>query len=231
MTTTESSRKATTVLSGRRDDIRGLRSRPRRGGLLAFAALMIVGSAVAVAVLVNRAGDTHEVLIARTEIPEGHTIQRDDLATARVSGVEGTYSVEQVNSLVGTTAVVGVVPRQVMTESMVSESPVPGEGESLVGLNLDPSRVPSAGLEPGDNVMVIAAAGGETGANPEELDVPTVLTSGASVFDLAGSATEGEGILITLRVAETDAAKIAAYSVAGRVAVVETSAGAGAGGS
>lgn len=226
-----SSPRGPTALTGRRTDDRGPRDRPRRGGLLAFAALMIVGSAVAVAVLVNRAGETEEVLAARVGVAEGHTITRGDLVTKRVAGIADAFPVGDAASLIGSTAVVGVVPGQIITEQMVTESPTPGTGESLVGLNLDPSRAPSAGLKAGDHVTVVAVSSGENGANPDELQAPPVLATDARVFDTAGSAVEGGGVLITLVVAEADAARIAAYSTAGRVAIVETAAPAEGGGS
>lgn len=216
--------RATTASAGRRTDDRGPRDRPRRGGLLAFAALMIVGSAVAVAVLVSRAGETEEVLAARVGVAEGHTMTRGDLVTKRVAGIADAFEVDDAASLIGSTAVVGVVPGQVITEQMVTESPTPAAGESLVGLSLDPSRAPSAGLQAGDHVMVVAVTGGDNGADPDELQAPPVLATDARVFDTAGDAVEGGGVLVTLVVAEADAARIAAYSTAGRVAIVETSA-------
>jgi hypothetical protein len=224
MTATQSEPKSASILSGRRSDDRALRTRSRRSGLLAFAALMIVGSAVGVAVLVNHAGATHEVLVARTSIAEGHTITRDDLASTRVAGVDQTFSFDDAASLIGSTALVRIVPRQVITEQMVADSPLPAAGKSMVGLNLDPARAPSAGLDPGDHVMVVAVADGENGATPEDLDAPVLLASDAQVFDIAGSATEGGGVLVTLVVRETDAARVAGYSAAGRVAIAETAA-------
>lgn len=225
-----SSPKAATASMGRSTNDRALRDRPRRGGLLAFAALMIVGSAVAAAVLVDRAGQTQEVLAARVSVAEGHTITRDDLVTKRVAGIADSFAVSEANSLVGTTAVVGVVPGQIITEQMVTESPTPAAGESLVGLNLDPSRAPSAGLEAGDHVTVVAVTSGENGANADELEAPPVLATDARVFEATGSAVEGGGVLITLVVAEADAVRISAYSTAGRVAIVETAAPAEGGG-
>ncbi|MBC7593428.1 MAG: hypothetical protein H7288_05750 [Kineosporiaceae bacterium] len=220
--TTKPTSKASTILSGRSTDDRGLRDRPRRAGQLALAGLLIAGSAVASAVLINRAGDTQQVLAARSSIAKGHTIARGDLVTKDVAGITDTFNINAAASLVGTTAVVDLVPGQVLTASMVSKTPSPGRGESIVGLNLDPSRVPSAGLDPGDTVAVIAVTGGDVGASSEEIDAPPVLASNARVFDVQGSATEGGGVLVTLVVQDSAAARIAAYSTAQRIAIVET---------
>jgi hypothetical protein len=231
MTVTSARPESVSRLSGRRNDDRGLRSRPRRGGLLAFAALMIVGSAVSVAVLVNRAGDTQEVFAARTNIAEGHIINSGDLVTKRVAGIDGVFVAGDASMLLGSSAVVGVVPGQVITQAMVSKSPTPAKGESLVGLNLDPARAPSAGLSAGDHVTVVAVPGGDGGADEAQLEAPTVLAVNAKVFDIAGSAVEGGGSLVTIVVPEADAARVAAFSTAGRIAIVEIGMGDEAGGS
>lgn len=227
--TATSSQKTTTILNGRRPDERRLRTRPRRGGLLAFAGLMIIGSAVAVAVLVSRAGDTREVLAAKDAIAKGHTISRDDLTVKDVAGIDHTFPASNATGLIGSTALVDVVPDQVLTEAMVSKDPTPGPGNAVVGLNLEPSRVPSAGLDPGDTVDVIAVSGGDNAAKDDELDAPPILASSAHVYDIRGSATDGGGMLVTLVVGESSAARIAAYSTAQRIAIVETATNAPAG--
>lgn len=224
MTVTSPRAERTSALFDRRTDDRGLRSRPRRGGLLAFAALMILSSAIAVAILVSRAGDTQEVLAARADIAEGHMISRGDLVTKQVAGIDGAFAVADASAVVGSTTVVGLVPGQVITAAMVSKSRTPAAGQSLVGLNLDPARVPSAGLDAGDLVTVVAVPTGEDGGSSGELDAPTLLAVKAKVFDVAGSAVEGGGVLVTLIVPESDAARVAAYSTAERVAIVETGA-------
>lgn len=223
MTATES-KQASSILTGRRGQDRGLRHRPRRTGLLAFAGLMIAGSALAGAVLFASAGDTVEVLAAREGIAKGHTITRDDLVAKDVSGIDNAVNVGDVNRLVGATAVVDLLPGQVFSEGMVSKTQTPGVGEATVGLNLAPARAPAAELMPGDIVDVIAVpAEGNAANDTDALDAPPTLAAGAQVYDVKGSATEGGGVLVTLVVDESAAARIAAYSTAGRVAIVETS--------
>lgn len=228
-TTNPSKKKARTILTGRRANDRGPRSRPRRSGLLAFATLMIAGSALAGAVLFARAGDTAEVLAVGDSVAKGHTITQGDLVAKNVTGIDATFSADESASVVGSTTVVDLVAGQVITGDMVSMTPTPGAGMATVGLNLDPARVPASGLDAGDAVDVIAVPSGENAAgNNDELDAPPVLAAGAQVYDVVGSATEGGGVLVTIVVDDSAAARIAAYSTAARVAVVETSAGAGA---
>jgi len=220
---TKESRPAESILTGRRGHDRGLRNRPRRTGLLALAGLMIAGSALAGAVLFARAGDTVDVLAAREGIAKGHTITRDDLVAKDVSGIDNAVRVDDANRLVGATAVVDLLPGQVFAEAMVSKTPTPGAGEATVGLNLAAARAPAAGLMAGDVVDVIAVpAEGNAANDTDALDTPPTLAADAQVYDVKGSATEGGGVLVTLVVDRSAAARIAAYSTAGRVAIVET---------
>lgn len=214
------------ALAGRRMDDRRLRAQPRRKGVLAFAAMMIVGSALAGALLFSSLGDRTEVLAVRDAVAKGQVITEDDLIQKSVAGVEDAVSVDQINEVVGSTASVDLVAGQILTNSTVTSDPMPADGEATVGLNLDPSRVPSSGLNAGDVVSVVAVPGGTVELGTvSALDAPTVLARGASVLEVQGSSTEGGTVLVTVVVDEDDAAKIAAYSAGGLVAVVETTPG------
>jgi hypothetical protein len=196
---------------------------------LVLAGLLVLGFALATANLVSRAGDKVSVLSVGTPIAKGHVIQREDLVSLAVSGVAGAVPVEQTNSIVGKVATVDLVKGQVLTEDMITTTPTPATGQSTVGLALDPTRVPSSGLDPGDTVDVIAVptseAGGATGA--ASLHNPTVLARSATVYAVQGLATDGGKLLLTVVVDTTRAGLVAAYSTSGRVAVVEVAAGGG----
>ena len=214
------------VIAGRQVDDRRMRTLPRRKGLLAFAGLMIAGSALAGAVLFSQAGQRDEVLAVGDDVAKGHVITEDDLVRTSVAGVDGAVPVSAIDTIVGTTATVDMVAGQILTDAMVTNDPVPGEGNATVGLSLDPSRAPSTGLNAGDLVTVVAVPGGSVDLSVSTaLDAPRVLAREAEVLDVKGSATEGGTVLVTVIVDESDAASIAAYSAAGLVAVVETSAG------
>jgi hypothetical protein len=220
-----------TILNGRRVNDRGLRDRPRRKGLLGLAGLLVVGSGLAGAVLFDRASGTVEVLAVRDGVARGHILSEGDLVARNVAGIGGVYTVDEAGSVIGSTAVVDLVPGQVLTGAMLTTAPVPAAGDAVVGLDLDPSGVPAAGLNAGDLVSVIAVPGGENAATDDAaLDAPRVLAERARVYEVAGSATEGGGVSVTVVVAESAAARVAAYSTAGRVAVVETAPGSGGAG-
>ena len=188
--------------------------------------MLVVASGLAVAAWGLHAGQKESVLAVRSAIPKGHVIERADLVSTSVSGVDGAVPVAQINSVVGHTAAVDLVDGQVLTQSMLTATSVPGEGQALVGLSLDATRVPATGLEPADLVDVIAvpsAADGAASADDASLESPSLLSHGAQVYAVEKDASTGGQVLVTLVVAADDAARLAAYSTQNRVAVIETS--------
>lgn len=216
------------ILDGRASRMKAGRGRPRSRSLLVLAALLVLGFALATAYLVTRAGDEVSVLSVGTPISKGHVIERADLVSVAVSGIDGAVPVEATDDVVGKTATVDLVEGQVLTEDMVTSTPTPATGQSTVGLALDPTRVPSSGLDPGDIVDVIAVPNTETsGGGRATLANPTVLARAATVYAVQGLATDGGKVLLTVVVDTREAGSVAAYSTSNRVAVVEVAAGGG----
>ena len=204
--------------------------RSRSWGLVALAALLVIGFGLAGGALFLNAGKRASVLAVGESVAKGQVIERKDLISVSVSGVANTIPTGDIDDVVGKTAAVDLVEKQVLTASMVTSSPTPGEGEASIGLSLDPTRVPAAGLESGDTVAVVAVPGADasgTGSKEAEaeIDSPEILADNVLVFAVDGETTANGAVFLTLVVPAEDAARIAAYSTAGRVAVVETAAG------
>ncbi|WP_203338627.1 SAF domain-containing protein [Nocardioides limicola] len=195
-----------------------------RGRVLA-ALLLVIATGLAVAVVVMRAGDKVEVIAVAQPVAKGQVITQSDLQARSVAGVEGAIGVGQAREVVGKTAAVDLVPGQLMLPSMITDQVVPGPGEALVGLALDPSRVPAAGLAPGDVVALVATPATANTDAGAELDAPTVLAARAIVYGIDGQALSGGQQLLTVVVTEGEAARVAAFSTANRVAVMKVSGG------
>jgi len=205
----------------------GAERRPRRPyGQVLLAILLIVGCALGAAVAFTKAGDTTSVVAVTDGVARGETITRDDLTTTRVAGVDGAVPADQLNDLVGRTAVVDLLPGQVVIESASSSDPIPAAGETLVGAALEPSHVPD-GLAAGDSVRVLAAPeeGAEPDPNAAELAVAIVYSIDDSELVSSGAGAR----LVTLIVPDGDANAVALYASSDRIVLVETSlAGGGA---
>jgi SAF domain-containing protein len=201
--------------------------RPRRPyGQMLLALLLIAGCALGAAVAFTKAGDTTSVVVVTDGVARGETISREDLTTTRVAGVDGAVPADQLEDLVGRTAVVDLLPGQVVVTEASSSDPIPAEGETLVGAALEPSQVPD-GLAAGDSVRVLAAPeeGAEPDANGAELASALVYTIDET--ELVGS---GSGVRqVTLIVPDRDADAVALFAASDRIVVIETStAGGGA---
>lgn len=194
--------------------------RHRPWGLVSLAGLLVVGSGLAVAVWGLNAGQKESVLSVRDTIAKGQVIERDDLVSRAVAGLDDAIAATDVATVVGQTASVDLVPGQVLSLAMLTSDPLPAAGQATVGLSLEPSRVPGAGLVAGDTVDVIAVPSNGQGKDVE-LDSPMTLARDAQVYAVGGESTAGGLVLVTLVVPAQDAAQISAYSTQNRVAVVE----------
>lgn len=212
------------LLSGERRAATAAGSSPRRRstGLVVLAALLVVASGLAVAAWGMASGSKETVLAVGKPVAKGQVITREDLVSRSVAGVDDAFTTTEVSAVVGKVAAVDLVERQILTRPMLTPQLVPGPGQAAVGLSLAPERVPADGLAPGDTVDVISTPAGDGQADAKSLDAPPVLASAALVYGVSGDATAGGTQLVTLVVDKGEAARIAAYSTAGRVAVIET---------
>lgn len=213
------------LTTGRRSATGPSTGRTRSWGLVSLAALLVLGLGLAVAVLVNSAGAKSDVLAVGKSVAKGTVIERGDLVQVNVAGVKGTVPVAQINTVVGQTAAVDFVPGQLVVAGTFTDKATPGPGEAVVGLSLEPSKVPGAGLEAGDLVDLYAVPAAAQAGNAEtKVDEIVALTKGARVFSVDGDSVTGGTVLVTVVVPEGDAGTISAHSALGRVSVVETSA-------
>ncbi len=196
-----------------------LPTRPRRLGQWAATVLFVLVSVVAAAWFWQQQGDRVEVLVVAREVPAGHVVERSALSTASVAGVDGAIPVSEVDRVVGSTAAVGLVPGQVLTDPLLTVDAVPAANERVVGLDLDPTRAPM-GLMPGDVVTVLAVPPSGDPGDPESLARTTVLAETAEV--LRAESIDGGGLRLSLVVEDGYATDVASFGAAGRVAVIQS---------
>ncbi len=195
---------------------------PRRYGQWAAAVLFVLVTMLAAGWLWQQKSDRQEVLAVGVAVPVGSAIERDDLTVLEVAGVGDAISVGEVDSIVGSTAAVGLVPGQVLNHDMLTSDPTPGPNQRVVGVELDATRVPG-GLVPGDVVTVLAVPPMGDPSTANELESPMVLADQVTVSSAVK--VEGAGTRLTLVVPAGQANRVAAYGAAGRVAVVQAPTG------
>lgn len=205
-----------------------LPTRERRSALVALAVVLVVGLAAVGAYLYTQAGKKVPVVVVTTDVPAGHTITRRDLSTVGVAGLVTALGAARLESVVGQTAAVELLPNTLLQRAMLTTGPTIGTGQAQVGVEVKPGQIPADGLNIGDTVEVLGlpdknaasstatTAGG--GAGPR--GGASVLVASATVFATEPDPSASGGTLLTLDVPTAAAAGVAAASNAGLIALV-----------
>ena len=141
----------------------------RRPFLVVLAAVLVVAGAMAGGLLWASATKAGEVVVVRQNVPRGAVITAQDLGTIRV-GVDpslSTVPVDQLGSLVGKRASADLTAGTLLAASQVSETVVPGPGESVVGVPISPGLMPVEPLASGDAVRLVRS-GEQADATPSD---------------------------------------------------------------
>ncbi len=192
-----------------------VRQRPRRW-VFALCAGLVAAGALGTGYAFTSVNDTREVLVVRSDVKRGETIEAGDLAVVRVSvdpaltPVPGSQKAE----LEGSRAAVDLWAGTLLTEQAVADNLVPGEGESLVGISLTPAQMPSEPLYGGDVVSIVTTPGDQGEITDKE---PVSIE--ATVVGVSRVEETGETV-VDVSVPEGDAADLAARAATGRVALV-----------
>jgi hypothetical protein len=194
---------------------RPVRQRPRRW-VFALCAGLVAAGALGTGYAFTSVNDTREVLVVRSDIKRGETIEAGDLTVVRVSvdpaltPVPGSQKAE----LEGSRAAVDLWAGTLLTEQAVTGNLVPGEGQSLVGISLTPAQMPSEALYAGDVVRIVTTPGDQG-----EITDKDPVTIEATVVGVDRVEETGETV-VDVSVPEAEAADLAARAATGRVALV-----------
>jgi hypothetical protein len=197
-----------------------LPTRQKRPGYAALAIVLIVGLATIGAYLYAQAGKKVPLVVVTTDIPAGHKIQRSDLSTIQVAGSVTAIGGTHLDSVVGLTAVVELLPNTLLQRAMVTSAPALDGSGVQVGVAVIPGQVPAEGLSPGDVVEVLQLPPKNTTTSSDSPVVPAVLASTATVYTSTNNPAQSGGTLLTLVVSKSIAAAVAAASNAGLIALI-----------
>jgi hypothetical protein len=182
--------------------------------------VLIVGLAAVGAYLYSQAGKKVPVVVVTTDVPAGHKIQRGDLSTVQVAGSVTAIGGANLNSVIGKTAVVELLPNTLLQRSMVTSAPALDSSAAQVGVAVTPGQIPANGLDPGDTVEVLQLPQKNTASAGASIPAPTVLADSATVYSSTSDPSRSGGTLLTLVVPKSAAAAVAAASNAGLVALI-----------
>jgi len=200
-----------------------LRTRQTRPALTALGVVLILGLGVLGGEAYHSAGSKTPVVVVVQAVPKGHVVTRKDLSTVDVAGGVVAVAGDHLESVLGETATVDLLPDTLLQRAMVSAGPVLAVDAAQVGVQVTGGQIPADGLAPGDTVEVLAlpAKGTVAGATPA---TATMLVAKATVFSSRSDPSSAAGTLVTLSVPAASAAAIATASGNGLVALVKVAA-------
>jgi len=231
--TLERTKRTTPAGEGERERFR-LPGPPRtRRPLMAVASAAVVFASIAVfASVYSGAGHQTSALIVTTTIEKGQLISGSDLgqSSVSISGGVTPISVSSAPELSGRRAAVTIPAGSLLTSGDVTAAQPIVTGDAVVGLALKAGQLPSSGVVPGDQVMIVetASPGAPLTAVPSSGGSSAATTTGvlvpqAGVFDVeAPSADSSAGVsqLVSVEVSSTVAAAVSTAAAADQVSLV-----------
>jgi hypothetical protein len=220
-------------------------ARGRRPLMTVGSALLVLVSIAVFSTVYSSADHRVPVLTVTSTIQQGQRITSHDLGTAEVasSGGLSPVPVASASELSGKWAAVTIPAGSLLTlGDVTSNRPLAG-GSAVVGLALKDGQLPSIGVEPGDQVMIVQTlgagsvlpvtdvSGGSDTQSSTAISGTTatgVLVAQASVFETATPTTStasGAAELVSVVVPSTLAAAVATAAAASQVSVVLLPAG------
>jgi len=213
-------------------------SRSRRP-LVAIVSTLLVFTSIAVfASVYSSANHQTPSLIVVQTIQEGQRISGTDLGQASVAISAGVSPIPVASAplLAGKRAAVTIPAGSLLTLADVAGSAPIAAGEAVVGMALKDGEYPSAGVESGDQVMIVQSAspgapatatatdtGSGSGSQDGGGSATGVLVPQATVFDVgppSANSSNGASLLVSVEVSTTLAAEVSTAASAGEVSLV-----------
>lgn len=189
---------------------RGARSRVPQALL---AGLLIVGGGLGGLLLFNRYNQRVPAVVVVAPVVQGAELTRGDLAVTEVAVDRGVATVGSLDELVGRHAAHDLAPGELLGPADVtSRDRLVVDGESVVGLLLEPGQYPTLQLAPGDRVDLFATGSSERSGSAAEVGTARVdtspLVSDVVVYDVATASSDGRTLLISVVVVDEQAGVI-----------------------
>ena len=146
--------------------------------LVAIGIILVIGSALAVAMWTASASQRVPVLVAARDIPEGAVIVREDLASADVAAGSDVSSIPAGNrsEVIGQVASVRMAKGTMLNNGQFDDESVVGPDESIVSVRVAPGDLPNPDLRDGQFVKVVRVGrSGDVNSNPVEVATAKVM--------------------------------------------------------
>jgi hypothetical protein len=188
-----------------------------------LGAVLILGLALAGAVVADRVDTRVPVLAVARDSAAGQTITDADLTVVRIATEAGVAIVPEAQrtTVAGRTAAMPVAAGTLLHEGLLGEVVWPAAGQAVIAIGVKPGHAPS-GLVAGTKVTVLivptagAAGGVTTSAGP-------VVQAQGTVVSVEQAADQSGQQVVSLLLAGADATKVA--STVGEASLIQLGAG------
>lgn len=194
--------------------------------MFVFGVLLVVAGALVTGYLFTGVGGREAAVILTRDVPVGTQISTADVATTRVAADAGVSLIpgRQLHQVVGRYAAVDLRKGTLLAPSQLTVALSPRPGQQVVPVALKLDQLPARGLQPGDQILVIATPGqqgqdqaaGGNGAAPLTQDTP------ATVDQVSSPDADGN-VRVDVVVAAGVGPAIAKQASTGRIGIVLTS--------
>jgi len=188
----------------------------RRTWIIALGIAIILIGGLFTWYLTTQTSQTVSVLTTNTAIERGDIIEADDLTTISLAGGQDVdaFAANEASEVIGQVAAMDLPAGALLSSTSVVDTLLVPPGDSIVGIALNQSQLPSHPLSAGDQVRLVdtpVAQGEPPTSSPETFD--------ATVFTTKFDETNQVWI-IDLVVPTNDAADIAARAATQRVSII-----------
>jgi hypothetical protein len=199
-----------------------------------MVSIVVVSASIAIFAETYASANHESAAIVVTQtIQQGQLIRGSDLGQTSVAASGGVVpiAVSDASELSGKRAAVTIPAGSLLVAGDVTGSPPIATGDAVVGMALKAGQLPAAGVDPGDQVMIVETASSgsplvpSASADASSGDPGTstgVLVPEATVYDVESpptSSSSGASELVSVAVSATLAAAVATASAADQVSV------------
>ncbi|HWF15824.1 MAG TPA: hypothetical protein VG244_06550 [Acidimicrobiales bacterium] len=187
--------------------------------------LLVVGCALAFGVASLRVAKGEQVLAVIKSVPVGQTLQANDLQVVQVAPTSALDPVPASGEagVLGRPVATVLVPGTLLTAADVGSPPPGSRGSDVVALALKAGAFPPS-LGSGERVEVVPVVGGSSGTSSGsgapvsgQLNIVRAIVVAVDQAPAGSSANA----VVSLQVAPSDAAEVAALAAAGQAVLVE----------
>ncbi|WP_432833064.1 SAF domain-containing protein [Dactylosporangium sp. CA-092794] len=189
-----------------------------------LGAVLVLGFALAGAVVANRVDTRVPVLAAAHDIAAGQTISDADLTVVRVAAEAGVTTVPEAQraTVVGRTAAMPVAAGSLLQPALLGDVAWPPAGQAVIAVGVKPGHAP-AGLAAGSHVTVLIVPTSNAPGTAPSSGPSSVVQADATVVSVEQATDQSGTLVVSLLLSGSAATRIA--STAGEPSLVQLGAG------